>query len=297
MSERSEARLGERDYLLTSLADLEREHAAGDVDDVDYQTLRAGYVARAAELLRELSPGESTDVPGAANGSATAAGDIGATGAVGRSGAAPRLPGAAWRRRLGRRRTRRWLVAVACCCFAGIATIVVLSLAGVRLPGQTATGTVSEPVSVQITQDLSDAELLGSAGEIVQAVQAYEQVLALDARQPEALAYLGWLDRLTGRDRHDAPLVAAGDQLIAHAVAVAPNYPDARAFDGIALLQDRHDDAAGLAELRAFLGDRPSTALLDALGPSLVTTFRDAHVAVPPGLRRFERAAAKPAAA
>lgn len=41
----------ERDHLLTSLRDLEREHDAGDMDDVDYETLRDGYTRRAAEVL------------------------------------------------------------------------------------------------------------------------------------------------------------------------------------------------------------------------------------------------------
>jgi hypothetical protein len=167
--------------------------------------------------------------------------------------------------------------------------VLALSFAGIRLPGESATGTVSVPESAEITAELNDAALLGSSGEIVQAEQVYEQVLDADPVQPQALAYLGWLDRLTGRARHDEALVRAGDASIARAVAVAPAYPDARAFDGIALLQDRHQVAGGLAELRAFLGDRPSTSLLDALGPSLVTTFDEAHAAVPPELRSFGR--------
>ena len=38
----------ERDFLLRSLDDLEREHDAGDVDDHDYETLKDDYTARAA---------------------------------------------------------------------------------------------------------------------------------------------------------------------------------------------------------------------------------------------------------
>ncbi len=37
----------ERRYLLRSLVDLDREHDAGDVDDLDYQTLKDGYTVRA----------------------------------------------------------------------------------------------------------------------------------------------------------------------------------------------------------------------------------------------------------
>ena len=49
----------ERRFLLRSLADLEREHDAGDIDDVDYATLRDGYTVRAAAVLREIDGGHA----------------------------------------------------------------------------------------------------------------------------------------------------------------------------------------------------------------------------------------------
>src|SRR5262245_50649919 len=50
----------ERKFLLRSLVDLEREHAVGDVDDVDYRELREGYTVRAAATLRAIDDGKST---------------------------------------------------------------------------------------------------------------------------------------------------------------------------------------------------------------------------------------------
>jgi tetratricopeptide (TPR) repeat protein len=44
----------QRDHLLTSLEDLEREHDAGDLDDGDYRALKDDYTARAAEVLRAI---------------------------------------------------------------------------------------------------------------------------------------------------------------------------------------------------------------------------------------------------
>ena len=44
----------ERVFLLSSLADLERERAAGDVDDADYAALKDSYTARAADAIRRL---------------------------------------------------------------------------------------------------------------------------------------------------------------------------------------------------------------------------------------------------
>ena len=56
------------DFLLRSLDDLEREHDAGDVDDVDYETLKDDYTARAARTIRaiELAPGPRGRGPPAA---------------------------------------------------------------------------------------------------------------------------------------------------------------------------------------------------------------------------------------
>jgi tetratricopeptide (TPR) repeat protein len=45
----------ERDFLLRSLDDLDREHAAGDVTDEDYAELRRGYIARTAALQRAIN--------------------------------------------------------------------------------------------------------------------------------------------------------------------------------------------------------------------------------------------------
>ena len=47
----------ERRFLLASLDDLDREHAAGDVDEEDYRALRDGYTARAAAVIREIESG------------------------------------------------------------------------------------------------------------------------------------------------------------------------------------------------------------------------------------------------
>ena len=48
----------QRDFLLRSLEDLEREHAAGDVDEHDYR--RCGTTTRraAAAVLRALAAGQ-----------------------------------------------------------------------------------------------------------------------------------------------------------------------------------------------------------------------------------------------
>ena len=49
----------ERRFLLRSLRDLDAELAAGDVDRVDYETLRDGYTKRAADVLRGIEDGKA----------------------------------------------------------------------------------------------------------------------------------------------------------------------------------------------------------------------------------------------
>ncbi len=282
MSQRVDAsadrRLGElvaeRDHLLASLDDLERERAAGDVDASDYETLRADYVARAARTLRAIesmrSATDSETAPGAT---------------------APHGPGVHGRMRrsrvLGRPRLRRGLGVAAACCLVGVVAAVAAGLATARQPGQSATGSVSVPAAAQIRRQLNEASVLGTAGDVRDAVALYSSVLKEAPGNAEALAYQGWLIRLTGRSARDAATVKAADAELAKAVAADPRYASARAFEGIALIEDAHDVAGALAQFRAFLADHPTRSLLDALGPSMAKTFADAGAALPAALRRF----------
>ena len=56
----------DRDFLFSSLEDLEREYAAGDMDLADYEALKSSYVKRLADILRDTKVSdelhENTDV-------------------------------------------------------------------------------------------------------------------------------------------------------------------------------------------------------------------------------------------
>ena len=88
----------DRDHLLRSLDDLEREREAGDIDDADYVTLRDDYTARAAAVLRALAAAVpagagvvDTDgsVPDAGGGDAAVAGAAAGNVGVGTDGTGP----------------------------------------------------------------------------------------------------------------------------------------------------------------------------------------------------------------
>jgi hypothetical protein len=50
----------EREFLLRSLADLDAEYEAGDIDDDDYRTLTDDYTVRAATVLRAIEATKAT---------------------------------------------------------------------------------------------------------------------------------------------------------------------------------------------------------------------------------------------
>jgi tetratricopeptide (TPR) repeat protein len=133
----------------------------------------------------------------------------------------------------------------------------------------------------QIRLDLQQAQALGAAGQVRQALTLYEDVLAIEPRQPEALAYRGWLVRLTGIDIHSSQLIATGRASIQEALAVDPRYGDAHFFLGLLLLEDYGDLHAALAQFDAALGDKVSPALIHATKPIIEKAFQTARDPVP----------------
>jgi tetratricopeptide (TPR) repeat protein len=153
----------QREFLLRSLDDLEREHEAGDVDDHDYAALRDDYTVRAARVLRALGAGERDG---------TLATD-----------AAPRR---SWRRTL--------VAGVGVLAFAVLAGVLAAQAGGRRDEGDTITGGVRQSV----TEELNEAGRLGSQGDYDGAVELYDKVLAQEPDNAEALTYKGWMLSLSG---------------------------------------------------------------------------------------------------
>jgi tetratricopeptide (TPR) repeat protein len=257
----------DRDFLLRSLDDLEREREAGDLEESDYLALKEDYTARAAAVLRALAAEPEADpaaapapvAVGATPGAAVGDGDGAAAGAT------PDGPQA--RRRLterapagpGRGRWRPVVVGAALLAFASAAGLLVARSAGERLPGDAATGEIaSTGPSSEIADELAGARDLIGEGRTLDAIKAYDRILERDPEQPEALAYRGWLLRLAGKAADDTSLIDKGMEFIERAVAADPGYPDARFFRAFVNYQDRRDPAAAVPDLRAYLaGESP----------------------------------------
>jgi tetratricopeptide (TPR) repeat protein len=149
----------ERDFLLASLADLEREHEAGDIDDDDYAALKDDYTVRAARVLRAL---EASQVRVAAG------------------------PARSWRRTA----VAGSLVVL----FAVLAGVLVAQSSGRREAGDTATGDVRQTV----TEKLNEAGRRSGEGDFEAAIALYDEVLEDDPANLEALTYKGWVLTLSG---------------------------------------------------------------------------------------------------
>jgi tetratricopeptide (TPR) repeat protein len=219
----------ERNFLLRSIEDLDHERDAGDMSEQDYATLKDDYTARAAAVLREIDAARTrrpSDGPDAS----------------------PPPPRIGWPSR------RQVLTAAGVVAFAVLAGALLARAVGERLPGQASTGSVAASGA---STDLARARQLIGQGKTLAAIQLYDQILARDPRQVEALAYRGWLVRLVGREAANPALVDKGYELIDRAVAVDPEYPDARFFRGLVRFQDKSDPAGAVVDFRAFLASNP----------------------------------------
>jgi tetratricopeptide (TPR) repeat protein len=201
----------QRDFLLRSLEDLEREHVAGDNDGVDYATLKDDYTARAAAVLRQLEQGQPAPPP-----------------------------------RRSRPTGRRVTAVVGVLLFAGLAGLLVAQAAGRRDAGDLSSGDIRQSV----TEKLNEASRLLSGGDAQGAVDLYDEVLADQPTNVEALTYRGWA-QYQFLDQREEGLTSLID-----AATADREYPDAAAFLAVVFFR------SGLIQQAANELDR-----LEALDP------------------------------
>jgi hypothetical protein len=212
----------ERRFLLRSLRDLDAELEAGDVDRLDYETLRDGYTKRAADVLRGIEEGRA---------------------------ALPSRPPRRW--------ARRAAIVVAVLVVAVGAGIVAARASGERTAGDEMTGGIPgrEDTATLLARARS---LLGS--DPLGAQDAYEQVLARDAANPEALTYSGWLlyfaSAGAGPELRETA-VAGAQQQLARAVEADPAYPDPHCFLAVIAADAQSDTATARTEAEQCLALDP----------------------------------------
>ncbi len=235
----------ERDFLLRSLDDLERERDKGTIDDESYERLHADYTARAAAVIRALRDGVD---------------------------ARPAAPPISKRRRV--------LTIVGIAAFAVVAAVALAAALGTRGSGETSSGntgdaTPSSTLSIQGRMErlqraveanpddrasrLLLARFLEASGDLPGALQQYDEVLKRDPTNADAEAQSGRIVYLTAQ----AAVKSAPDQVNAlvqqsrarldHAVSLDPQYADARYFRAIVLANEYGDFAGAQNDLQRYL--------------------------------------------
>lgn len=253
----------QREFLLRSIDDADREHAAGDMAKADHDVLVMRDQKRLAEVEAELAalgpPAPTTPDESEAVSSVVA--DVPA------------------RRRLGPWR-RVGILAASLLIVAG-AVILVNHAVNPSLPGQPVTGTVTESKVKQIADELTEAAVLNNNGEGVQALQLYEKVLTQDPGDPIALAASGWLEWNYGSAGGSATSELAGRKAEKKSIAIAPTYWAGHLYLGLILLNEDHNVSGAIKEFTKFLGDGPPDAELVSVAPLVASGYKQANVPYP----------------
>jgi tetratricopeptide (TPR) repeat protein len=225
----------ERRFLLRSLADLEREYEAGDIDDADYHTLRDGYTVRAAAVLREIDGGHA---------------DL-----------APKPP-------------RRWGRTLAICAVVIAASVGIgFALAaawGERQSGQEITGFTPGDDARLL---LANAREAMNGGDFALANSLFAQVVEMERGQrrdsAEAIAYFGWTlallsvgdaDAASVEQRLDAARLALGQ-----AIELEPEYADPYCFMAILEFEFSDDADAALPYVETCESSNPPSEVADLI--------------------------------
>ena len=241
----------ERDFLLRSIADLETEKEAGNLDDDRYRALKDDYTARAAAVLRSIEESQESAPPPAP------------------------VP-----------RKRRLLTGGAVLVFVVVAALALAAATGDRREGQTITGNAqgaeSDEVPVadrkaalerQIQEHPDDpaAHLVyarflietsdpnaGGAWPPPDAVKSYLKAAQLDPKNPEANAYAGWTLFLATQNSEADPKTTAElvDRALVRldaAVAANASYPDGVFFRGMVQLRGKNNPKAAIPDFERYL--------------------------------------------
>lgn len=244
----------QRDFLLRSIVDLDREHDAGDLEDDDYQTLKDDYTARAADVLRAIDERHAAF-------------------------ADARRP-----RSLGR--TMAWVAGIA--VFALVSGVMVANALGGRKAGGVSSGgiTVQQTTSQKANDCLSKMSTNANA-----AYTCLQKVLDDDPENAVALAWSAWLLSLSADNftadqkvqmqalaavRLDAAVRSQPDYSYARAFRAVVAYRNGRYADAQKFLQDFEDndpsaDARQVIE-QQDLKNKIATALADPASATTTTT-------------------------
>jgi tetratricopeptide (TPR) repeat protein len=212
----------ERDFLLRSLDQLEAERDAGELDEDDYRSLKDGYTARAAEVLRALDEDRAVREDAFQ--------------------AAPARP--------------RWRRPVAVLVVAGLAVgagLAVAGAAGSRRPGETVTGGDGQTAA---SSRLAEAASVARE-DPTRALELYDEVIEDDPRSVEAWAERSLLLASLSVGLERPGLLDEARRSVDQALAIEPEDPRSRFYLGLVELFAGDRPAAEAAFEQALASDPP----------------------------------------
>ncbi len=237
----------ERDFLLRSIADLDSEREAGNLDEERYRALKNDYTARAAAVLRSIEEGPVALPPPAP------------------------VP-----------RKRKLLTGGGVLVFVLLASLALAAALGNRRDGDTVTGNAQSgeqseeahraALERQVRENPGDptahlvfANYLAEAGDLPAAVKEYVAAAQIDPKNAEAQTGAGWLTFLAASQITD-PKTAGEvmDRSLARldaAVAAAPDKADAYFYRGMVQFRGKQNPKAAVPDLERYLALVPDGAL------------------------------------
>ena len=228
-----------------SLADARREYEAGELSEEEFATIAARERAAIDDANETLARIDATTAPHDAIAAPT--------------------------RRV---RRARWLVVAAVCLTVVVAIVLYASLAP-RQAGSSDTGSLSLSRAQHVQQLLVEAEADVANGNVVAALSAYNQILALDATNVTALTQSGWLEFSAGSSGHSAAIVTRGIRELEQAASLAPRQSAPHLYLGIVAASIAGNEAVAKRQFEIFLDLHPSRGQLAVARPFL----RELHLA------------------
>jgi tetratricopeptide (TPR) repeat protein len=213
----------QRSFLARSLDDLDRELAAGDIDELDALTLRNDYSRRLAEVQHAIETGETE-----------------------RDEAVRVRP-------LWQKVTAVAIVGV----LAVSAGLTVAAMAGERGSGDTATGNLSDRNFEGLLAEAASK----ARTDPLAALRDYDVVLDQDPDNLEAMAEKGFLLASLSEAVDSERFLTEGEALLRDAIERYPDEPRPHFYLGLVLFRLKGDNAGALREYDAALALDPPDVL------------------------------------
>jgi len=224
----------ERDHLLRSLDDIERERAEGELDDDAHAMLRDDYTARIADLQRQIMRGSPR-----------------------RTRSARVIVGAVV------------MVVFVVAGAVALAQALGTRTAGTELTGNSQSATLEElQAAVDAAPDDVDARIAYAQALMTEdrfeALKQFDAAAQLDPTNAQVRAYGGWMVYLLAQDlpaTEQATAIAGAQTRVADAIEVDPNYPDAYFFSGLIRLRALGERAGAIADFDRYLELAPNAPM------------------------------------